>query len=159
MNEPDNHIQHIEYYAKRNCSPQWRLFLELVFDELSNNAGKEESSGFWRHIGSRIAAEKPIGECATLERLEQAVNDELGLLDWGQASIVAENKAMHICHTAFPVPGSSPERLDTSLLAMSALLEGVFKGWLQQQGGDFDVPIRCISRNLEQRECTFLYGR
>ncbi|MDQ7728409.1 cellulose biosynthesis protein BcsD [Halomonas sp. SpR8] len=159
MNEPDKHTQHLDYYAKRHCSIQWRLFLELVFDELSNSAGKEESSGFWRHIGSRIASERPIGECATLERLELAVNEQLDLMDWGWASIMAENQTMRICHAACPVPGSSQERLDASLLAMSALLEGVYKGWLQQQGGDSDVPIRCVSRNLEQRECTFLYGR
>jgi len=133
--------------------------LELVFDELSNSADDEGASGFWRHIGSRIAAEMPIGECATLERLEHSINETLVLLDWGWTAIVAENQTMRISHSACPVPGSSQERLDISLLAMSALLEGVYKGWLQQQGGESDVPIRCVKRNLEQRECTFLYGR
>lgn len=159
MNEPDNYSQYIEYYAKHHCSTQWRLFLELVFDELSSSAGKEESSGFWRHIGGRIASEMPIGECATLELLEAVINDILGQLDWGWASITADNQKMHICHTASPAPGSSRERIETSLFAMSALLEGLYQGWLQQQGGDIDVPIRCTSRNLEKRECTFLYGR
>lgn len=159
MNKSDNYTQHIEYYAKRHCSAQWRLFLELVFDELSNSAGKEELSGFWRHIGSRVSAERPIGDCATLERLERAVNDELDLLDWGWVSMTTDNQKVRICHTACPIPGSSQERVETSLLAMSALLEGVYKGWLQQQGGDFDVPIKCISRNLELRECNFIYGR
>jgi hypothetical protein len=159
VNEADNHPKHIEYYAKRHCSTQWRLFLELVFDELLRSAGQEESSGFWRHIGSRIALEMPIGECATLERLEQAINNELGLLDWGYTNISADNGKMQICHTACPIPGVSQERIQSSLLAMSALLEGLYKGWLYQQGGELDVPIRCINRNVEHRECTFLYGR
>lgn len=159
MSEPDNHTQHIEYYAKRHCSIQWRLFLELVFDELSSSAGKEGVSGFWRHIGSRIASEMPIGECATLELLERAINGVLGQLDWGWTSITADNQKMYICHVACPIPGSSEERIETSFLAISTLLEGLYKGWLQQQGGDVDVPIRCVSRHLEQRECTFLYGR
>lgn len=159
MNEPDNHSKHIEHYAQRHCSTQWRLFLELVFDELFNSAGKEESSGFWRHIGSRMAIEMPMGECATLESLEKAINEALNLLDWGYVSIIAEHQKMRICHSACPIPGDSQEGIDIGLLAMSALLEGLYKGWLSQQGGDMEVPITCISRNTEQRECTFLYGR
>lgn len=159
MNEPDNHSRHIAYYTQRHCSPQWRLFLELIFDELLNNAGQEESSGFWRHIGSRMALEMPIGECATLETLQQSINDRLSELDWGYTNLRADNEKIHICHSACPAPGATQERIEISLLAMSALLEGLYKGWLHQQGGELDVPITCISHRLEHRECTFLYGR
>ncbi|WP_185856214.1 cellulose biosynthesis protein BcsD [Vreelandella populi] len=159
MSEPDNHIQHVAYYANRHCSRQWSLFLELVFDELLSSAGQEGASGFLRHIGGRIAAELPIGECDTLEHLEKVINDILSQLDWGYVTIAADNQKMRICHIACPVPGSSPERIEASLLAMSMVLEELYKTWLQQQGGEVDVPIACISRRVEQRECTFLYGR
>lgn len=159
MNEPDSHTQSMTYYASRHCSRQWNLFLELIFDELLNSAGKEGASGFLQHIGGRIATELPIGECDTLESLEQVMNGILSQLDWGQVTIMAENQKIRIRHIACPVPGSSPERISASLLAMSTVLEGLYKTWLQQQGGEADVSMACTSRQVEQRECTFLYGR
>lgn len=157
---PDNHMSpHLNYYSQQHCHSQWRLFLELIFDELHSSAGKEKAAGFWQHIGHRMAETLKIPECDTLEGLENAINETLYRLDWGWVSISPEENKMRIRHSACPVPGSDPSSIEVSLLAMSALLEGLYKEWLHQQGGENDVPISCVSHDVQLRECVFQYGR
>lgn len=156
---PDNPISpYLNYYSGQHCHRQWRLFLELLFDELHRSAG-EGAAGFWQHIGQRMAEAMNIAECATLEDLESVINETLDQLDWGWVNITPEGNNMRICHSACPIPGSNQAHLETSLMAMSALLEGLYKEWLHQQGGEADVPIHCVKRDVPLRECVFHYGR
>lgn len=159
MNEPANHItRYMTYYTQRHCSTQWKQLLTLVFDELFSSADRAETLGFWRHIGQRMAVAYPLDECETLETLEAHMNDVFARLDWGWTALSAEEKQVRICHMACPVPGHDETEIEQGLLAMSAVLEGLYAKWFSQQGGKRHVPLHCQSRNQKLREVVLAYG-
>ncbi|MDR5875987.1 cellulose biosynthesis protein BcsD [Halomonas sp. CUBES01] len=154
-----NTATYLSYYTERHCSPQWNRFLALVFDELMTQTDREGASGFLRHIGSRLAAEWPLGEYETLEALELSINGALNQLDWGWVSIRPEGNHLSIQHVAFPVPGTTEHTLDKAFQAMSAVLEGLYTTWINEQGGSGKTPLRCVDTNVTLRSMTFHYGQ
>lgn len=160
MTNPNVDTQtYLAYYTQHHCSPQWKRFLTLMFDELLTQADREGATGFLRHIGSRLAAEWPLGEYDTLEALERSVNDALRQLDWGWVAIRPQEKHLVIQHYAFPIPSTSETSLEQSFQAVSAVLEGVYSTWINEQGGSEKTPLRCVDTNVTLRSLTFHYGR
>lgn len=141
----------IGYLSQRHCSAQWSHFLAVLFEELEASAGEAQCLVFLRHVGSRLAAERPLGEQPTLEALEAAMNRQLAALDWGLVQLRATEKGIRLVHLACPLPQSA------NGVNTSAVLEGIYARWLEeQQDSETDVPLRLTSR--EGLRCEFFYG-
>lgn len=151
--------QSLDFYTRHHCARQWRLFLEVLFDELLVTAGEREAMGFWRHLGSKMAAEMGLGECDTLEQLQRMINLRLEEMDWGYVELRAEDNAIYIQHIACPAPGSNDVRVEQGLVTMSALLEGLYGHWLNQQAGESGVPLRSTGHSVPNRTLNFYYGK
>lgn len=126
-------IETLDYYRAKQCSNQWRAFLNAFTAELFSHADGEDARGFMTQLGRRMAGQLVLGECEALEDLEAAMNRHWADLDWGWCRLTETDRAVVIRHAAWPVP----DRSDTHWTnAMGALLEGVYSGWFEAQGGD-----------------------
>lgn len=152
---PKDESRLVEYFSQRHCSNQWSHFLALLLQELETSAGEAQSHLFLRHVGSRLAAELALGEQPTLEALEDAMNRQLGALDWGVVQLQAADKGIRLTHLACPLPRT--ETFPNSAAAMAAVLEGLYAQWIhEQQDSADDVPLRLTS--MEGLRCEFFYG-
>lgn len=145
----------LDYHTKQQCSSQWSCFLSVFFGELVASAGEEDGSAFLRHIGSRMAAELPLADHQTLEAMEADINRRWQDMNWGEVALAAEGKSIRITHYAYPAPVGANET-SISRNAVSAVLEGVYRGWLEAQGGEAGVPLQRVTASSHALE--FVYG-
>ncbi|ASK33680.1 hypothetical protein CEK62_04385 [Alcanivorax sp. N3-2A] len=140
------------YFQERQCSSQWRLFLQMLLKELSDKAGSDESLDFLRQVGTRMAESLPMREQDTLQGLEAAINQHWRAMDWGWCALLAEADRIRIVHGAWPRVSHGP----AWPLAIASTLEGAYDFWLKRQGGGA-VSVRTL-RAEEGGALEFCYG-
>ncbi|MFH8132706.1 cellulose biosynthesis protein BcsD [Pantoea osteomyelitidis] len=120
--------------------PGWFDLLSVMIDGMMANAGEEEAAAFLRVMGESLAARYPLPEARTVQDLEREMNLQLARFNWGFVLLQPQDRALLIQHHALPVGGESmePARWQS---AMSAVLNGLFAGWLRGQGGSPAVPV------------------
>ena len=131
--------------AAAQDSVQWRVFLRALVDEIDHMASPTERDDMLRGVGTRLSRLSPLPEVSTLNMLQLEMNDALAGLGWGNASLWLNEAERHllISHTGLPRIGSAGDPPGTWL---SALLEGLYEGWLgRQPGGDATLVARRIS--------------
>ena len=148
----------LDYFTRRHCSRQWRTFLKVLASEMQSSAGKEESARFMRHVGRHLASEYPLDAPATLGDLEAQINARLDSMDWGWCTLNASDDQLAIEHVAYPVAVDTvedPVAGEAWTRTISALLEGLYKHWLDGEGGDAPIAYR---HGEPGRYLAFRYG-
>ncbi|CAH2602384.1 Cellulose synthase [Rhodovastum atsumiense] len=138
-------------------APQWRVFLHALAEEIDSQGGVAARDELLRGIGRRMAKLRPILAVSGIDLLTAEINEQLGLMGWGQASlhVADEYPALQIVHTGLPRVGAGG---DPPGSWMSALLEGLYQGWLAQQPGS--EPGMTVRReSVSARAVTLRYGR
>ncbi|WP_312243101.1 cellulose biosynthesis protein BcsD [Pantoea sp.] len=135
MNEQMNGGQSAHPYQ-----PGWFDLLSVMIDGMMVNAGEEEAAAFLRVMGESLAARYPLPEARTVQDLEREMNLQLARFNWGFVSLQPQDRALLIQHHALPSGGAlmEPARWQS---ALGAVLNGLFAGWLQGQGGSAAVPV------------------
>ena len=131
----------LSYYADRQVAEQWRPFLAALAGELFENLREDEARGFLRQVGSRVADLTPLEPVDTLEAFEARANKVLAQMDWGVAAFAAREDRIGIVHQAYPHrlrEGQAPNWPT----AFSAVLEGLYTGWLRAQGAGLVLSAR-----------------
>ena len=124
--------------SMRRSRPQsavdWRMFLRALAEEIDSLAGSGERDDMLRGVGRRMARLHPLPAVQSLDALEMEANDVLEGLGWGQVQFVLNESArsLEIVHIGLPRIGSLGVPAGQWL---SALLEGLYDGWLSQQPG------------------------
>ena len=116
--------------------PTFRGFLRALADEVDAVAGAAGRDTMLRNTGHRMARQMPLTPVASMDALELEMNEALGGMGWGRASLVLNEaeRALVITHANLPPVGSAG---DPPGMWLSAVLEGLFEGWMAQQpGGD-----------------------
>lgn len=137
--------------------PHWPKILDVLIDELIQAAGEAEAQPFLLHVGQRLADELPLGRPQTLTALESEIDQQLGELGWGGCSIRDAGRHLVIEHADHPLMGAGAESevARLRLLGLSWVLGGLYKGWLDAQGGHAEIVCeRCQSH----RPLVFHYG-
>jgi hypothetical protein len=113
----------------------WRLFLRGFADEVDSLAGAGERDDMLRGIGRRMARMMPVPPVRHLVTLEMEMNDLLRVCGWGEVRLHLSEpeRSLRLTHVGLPRVGSLGAPAGQWL---SALLEGLYDGWLAQQPGN-----------------------
>ena len=128
--------------GSQQASVQWRFFLRALAEEVDSLAGVGDRDDMLRGVGRRMSRLMPLPPVQSLQSLEMEINDVLNGVGWGSVELrLSEaDRVLHITHDGFPRIGS----LGTpSGQWLSALLEGLYDGWVAQQpGSKFSLSTR-----------------
>ena len=147
----------LQYYARQQCSRQWVHFMAAMFSEFEERVDPAEADQFLEALGLKMSRLLPLRHCTSLEELEEDINSVLEGIDWGWMRIREVDNFLEITHGAYPLIPQDENNLRSWLVPV---LEGLYGGWLGEQGGDpsFTARLTAPSRG----NCallTFRYGR
>ena len=80
----------------------------------------------------------PLRRCESLEELEEDINSVLEGIDWGWMRLREADAFIEITHGAYPLVPQDENRRSW----MVPILEGLYGGWLGEQGGDQSLLAR-----------------
>ena len=130
------------YFNSQHCSTQWRSFIQVFVEEIYQTAGDEDARAFLRHIGTRLAAMHPVPLYDSIEELEKSMNLILSSMDWGWVKMEMHDLSLVFYHGAFPLPSYGKKEAEREALVFSALLEGLYHGWMVALGGNSEIAVR-----------------
>jgi hypothetical protein len=146
----------LDYYARQQCSRQWVHFLAAMFAEFEERVDPAEADQFLESLGLKMARLLTLRRCASLEELENDMNSVLEGIDWGWMRIRETGNFIEITHGAFPLVPQDERRRSW----LVPILEGLYSGWLGEQGGDPSFTARLFGRPQGTAALlTFRYGR
>ncbi|PKH23728.1 cellulose synthase [Enterobacterales bacterium CwR94] len=129
-----------DYYRQQQYQAGWFDLLSVMIDGMFSNAGDAESHAFLQQMGEQLAQRYPIATASTVAELELACNQHLARFQWGQVDIQPYENALVLTHYALP-PGDGVMSSARWQNALSAVLQGVYAGWIRSQGGAADVAL------------------
>lgn len=131
--------------------------MRALAEEVDEAGGAEARDALLRGVGRRMAHMQPLTSSASIEMFECEINDMLAAIGWGSASVrVSEvERALIITHRGLPRIGGHGDPPGTWL---SALLEGLYEGWLSQMPGS-DASLVTRRERVAPGSVTIRYGR
>ncbi|HML10141.1 MAG TPA: cellulose biosynthesis protein BcsD [Stellaceae bacterium] len=152
----DEGLISLDYYARQQCSRQWVHFMAAMFAEFEERVDPAEADQFLESLGLKMARLLPLRRCASLEELENDMNSVLEGIDWGWMRIRETGSFIEITHGAFPMVPQDENRRSW----LVPVLEGLYSGWLGEQGGDPSFTARLVGQPQGTGALlTFRYGR
>jgi hypothetical protein len=152
----DEELISLQYYARQQCSRQWVHFMAAMFAEFEERVDPGEADQFLEALGLKMARLLPLRRCTSLEELEEDINSVLEGIDWGWMRIRENNSFIEITHGAYPLVPQEESRRSW----LVPILEGLYGGWLGEQGGDPSFTARLIGEARGNGALlTFRYGR
>jgi hypothetical protein len=152
----DEELISLHYYARQQCSRQWVHFMAAMFAEFEERVDPAEADQFLEALGLKMARLLPLRRCDTLEELEDDINSVLEGIDWGWMRIGEKDAFIEITHGAYPLVPQDESRRSW----LVPILEGLYGGWLAEQGGDASFTARLVGPTRGNGGLlTFHYGR
>ena len=146
----------LHYYARQQCSRQSVHFMAAMFAEFEERVDPAEADQFLEAIGLKMARLLPLRKCESLEELEDDINSVLEGIDWGWMRIREGEGFIEITHGAYPLVPQDENRRSW----LVPILEGLYGGWLAEQGGDPSFTARLAGQpNGSGTLLAFRYGR
>ncbi|WP_442680722.1 cellulose biosynthesis protein BcsD [Sphingomonas sp. ASY06-1R] len=110
------------------------LLLLQMLAEIRASASDEQTLGFIRAVGARIAALNPVTGLEDDVALVAAMNNLWSELEWGHVSLTFSDEGVRIKHRGMPAT------LDGKIESLwneiaPTLLVGIYDQWLQSIGG------------------------
>lgn len=141
----------------RQGQVDWTAFLRALAEEIDGIGGATARDALLRGIGQRMAAIRPISAAPNMDTLAMELNDQLAAMGWGSVSfqLNEQDRALLITHTGLPRIGAAGDPPGTWI---SALLEGLYDGWMGQLPG---ADRSLLARRMRVTPQTVLlrYGR
>lgn len=129
------------YFQQQQTPPGWFDLLTIMIDGMVRNVGQAESQPFLRQMGETLAAQFALPESETVGELEANINAQLGQFNWGFIDIDISDTGLTLRHQGLPV-GRDEALQSRWCNAFCAILEGLYAGWLQGQGGEAHVVLQ-----------------
>ena len=146
----------LSYYARQQCSRQWVHFMAAMFAEFEERVDASEADQFLQAIGFKMGLLLPLRRCDSLEDLEEDINNVLEGIDWGWVRVRERGAFIEITHGAYPLVPQDENRRSW----LVPILEGLYGGWLAEQGGDSSFTARLLGMPKGSgTPLTFRYGR
>jgi hypothetical protein len=146
----------LNYYARQQCSRQWVHFMAAMFAEFEERVDAAEADQFLEALGFKMAKLLPLRRCASLAELEEDINNVLEGIDWGWTRIRETSNFIEITHGAYPLVPQDENRRSW----LVPVLEGLYGGWLGEQGGDASLTARLSDQSRGNGPLlTIRYGR
>ncbi|HZK89339.1 MAG TPA: cellulose biosynthesis protein BcsD [Stellaceae bacterium] len=152
----DEGLISLNYYARQQCSRQWVHFMAAMFAEFEERVDAAEADQFLHAIGFKMGLLLPLRRCDSLEDLADDINNVLEGIDWGWVRLRESGSFIEITHGAYPLVPQEESRRSW----LVPILEGLYSGWLGQQGGERSFTARLIGGPRGAGALlTFSYGR
>jgi hypothetical protein len=152
----DNEVLSLQYYARQQCSRQWVHFMAAMFTEFEERVDPAEADQFLEALGTTMARLLPLERCESLDELEEDINNVLEGIDWGWMRFAETDSSIQITHGAYPMIPQDQNRRSW----LVPILEGLYTGWLGEQGGDPSFTTRLSAApRASGAPLTFNYGR
>jgi hypothetical protein len=154
---PEAATEHGGAHRGEHGGIDWSLFLRGMADEIDAVGGATARDTLLRHVGHRIAVMRPVGAAPNMETLAMEMNDQLAAIGWGMVGIVLSerDRSLLITHSQLPRIGAAGDPPGTWL---SAMLEGLYEGWLAQlPGSDPAMVVRRM--RITPQTVLLRYGR
>ena len=112
----------------------WFLLMRALAEEVDLAGGPAGRDALLRATGLRMAAMRPLTPAHTMDTLVMEINDMLAAIGWGSVSFQLNetDRSLLISHDGLPRVGAAGDPPGTWL---SAVLEGLYQGWLGQLPG------------------------
>ncbi len=151
-------MDHPMSHVRAPGAVDWRAFLRGFAEEVDSLAGPGERDDMLRGIGRRMARMVPLPPARDLATLEMEMNEALATLGWGEVrlQLLEPERKLQMTHMGLPRIGAlgAPPGL-----WLSALLEGLYDGWLAQQPGHVGVLSTRRQDAGPERAVVMSYGR
>lgn len=145
-----SHTQAIlAYYGEQQVSTQWRDVLHAMAEEFDGQLALPELRALMARIGERFATAKPLGDCATLDELERALNRVWHALDWGWIELVDLTDYLAVRHYCAPIATAFGQG---AAVWASAFLEGAYQYWFSALGAGEHLAVRQVEPALQESE-------
>ena len=142
--EAMNDVQaNLNYYAQRNCSEQWRVFLSELVSEFYDQVDGDLAESFFRRVGARLAQALPLPPCNSLEEVAAGLNRILDQIDWGWVEVEEAGNHIRIAHGAYPIVPMYQNAPEAWLLPV---LEGAYTEWFRGLGGPGELRARATAK-------------
>jgi cellulose synthase subunit D len=152
----DEELLSLHYYARQQCSRQWVHFMAAMFSEFEDRVPQAEADQFLEALGAKMARLLPLRRCESLQELQEDINSILEGIDWGWMRLREADAFIEITHGAYPLVPQDENRRGW----MVPILEGLYGGWLGEQGGDPSLQARLHGKvGGNGAALNFRYGR
>jgi len=153
---PDQEVLSLQYYARQQCSRQWVHFMAAMFAEFEERVAESEADQFLEALGAKMTRLLPLRRCESLDDLQDDINNVLEGIDWGWMRLREADSFIEIVHGAYPLIPQDEARRSW----MVPILEGLYGGWLGEQGGDSSLTARLHGSPVANGAAiTLHYGR
>jgi hypothetical protein len=130
--------------------------MAAMFAEFEERVDPAEADQFLEALGLKMARLLPLRRCASLEELEEDINNVLEGIDWGWMRLREAENCLEITHGAYPLVPQN----ESSRSWLVPILEGLYGGWLGEQGGEPNFTARLFGQPRGNGALlTFRYGR
>jgi hypothetical protein len=130
--------------------------MAAMFAEFEERVDPAEANQFLEALGRKMARLLPLRRCTNLAELEDDANSVLEGIDWGWMRLRETDNFIEISHGAYPLVPQDENRRSW----LVPILEGLYGGWLGEQGGEPSFTARLFGRLQGNGALlTFRYGR
>ncbi|MGO3742122.1 cellulose biosynthesis protein BcsD [Kerstersia sp.] len=141
---------------EQQCSLQWKGFLDVFAQELTQQLTSTNLRSLTRRAGERFAKQTVLPETETVASLQDAINTEWQRLGWGRVVLVEESTHLVITHYFSPLlPGFTAANLSWT----TGFLEGVYEAWLHKSGASNLLRVAQSGNADEIGTLVFHFGR
>lgn len=130
----------LQYFQQQQTPAGWFDLITVMVDGMVRNVGEQECRPFLAQMGMTLSQAFPLPPAETLGELETHINTRLAQFNWGVVEIDVEDNALLLRHQALPVARTEREQ-NRWCNAFCAIMEGVYAGWLRNQGGKENVTL------------------
>jgi hypothetical protein len=140
-----------------DAAPQWRGFLRALAEEVDGLGGPGARDVLLRGVGRRMASQHRLSGAVDIAGLELEVNDALAGWGWGSVRFHFDDRAriLNIVHSGLPRVGAAGDPPGTWL---SAVLEGLYEGWMSELPGA-DASLVARRSRMTPSSVSLRYGR
>lgn len=129
----------VTYLADRQCSSQWKGFLQNLAEVLASVGSETELKSLAHRAGMRFASQQPLPACDTLDDIRLAMCAVWHPLDWGWVELYEHPTHLQIVHRCSPLVAGFGS---THALWVSGYLEGAYQQWFDALGSDTSLRVQ-----------------
>lgn len=146
----------IKYHAERQMSRQWKGFLGALAAELGVQLDRDDLRKLMLRIGARFADGCELGQCATLDQLQERVNLIWADLDWGWVEFAEGDDLLGIQHLCSPLRTAFGDACSSW---SPAFLEGAYQRWFEIVGIDPGLRVQQVGSLDDENRAIFKLSR
>jgi hypothetical protein len=118
--------ENLAYFARQQCSTQWRGFLTAFAVEFGQQIPVAELRVLMARLGTSMAQSMRTPAGNTIAELESSINAIWLEMNWGWAKLTEKADGLYIEHRVAPLQAAFGE---PALTWSPAILEGIYAHW------------------------------